>query len=189
MHAIKGDVKISFGSGQPQADTRARDILAQITNEQRAMYDTIYKPAQGRLQARLDNPNYVNGMASKALGYSNTAANNSVGISTRTQQRYGLKPTARQQTALNTSQALTKSTSGIDALNNTMRGAYGLKTAGLNVLTGLDASQAGGIRNNAGAMARLESGRNNKNQQIAAADAAGTGQLIGTAVGIGATFI
>ena len=177
-------MKISFGSGQPQVDTRARDILASITKDQRAMYDTLYKPTQDRLQARFNNPNYENNMANKAFAYSNQAALNGTGISQRTQQRFGMTPTARQQTALNTSQALAKSTAGIDALNTTRQGAYGLKTAGLNALTGFNAQQAAGLRGNAGAMAGLESRRNSQNQQIAAADKAATGQLLGTVAGI-----
>jgi len=180
---------MSFGGGAPAPDTRARDILNQITTDQRALYDTMYKPTQDRLQARFNNPNYENNMANKALGYSNQAALNSAGISQRTQQRFGLRPTARQQTALNTSQALAKSTAGIDALNTTRQGAYGLKTAGLNVLTGFNAQQAAGLLANAGAMARLESQRNAQNQQIAAQDQAGTMQAIGTGAGLAAAFL
>jgi len=179
---------MSFGGGAPAPDTRARDILNQITTEQRGMYNSIYKPVQTRLQARLNNPNYENNLANKSVAYVQRAGLNGAGIAQRTQQRFGMRPTARQQQALNTQQALGNATSTTDALNNTRQAAYGLKTAGLNALTGINASQAGGIRRNAGAMARLEAGRNSKNQQIAAQDQAGTMQAIGTAAGIGAAI-
>lgn len=175
----------SMGGNAP-VDNRAKNIYAQIQREQKLMYNSIYKPLEGQLRTRLTDPNFTQGLVAKAGQYAQTAANTSAGISSRTQQRYGINPTARQAQALSRQRAISNSTTMAGVTNNTRQGAYAMQTAGLSALNTFGNQKAGAALSNAGAMASLESRRNSKNQQIAAADQAGTMQAIGMLVGTGA---
>jgi len=177
----------SMGGSAP-VDNRAKNIYAQIQREQKLMYDNIYKPLEGQLRTRLTDPNFTQGLVAKAGQYAQTAANTSAGISSRTQQRYGINPTARQSQALSRQRAISDSTTMADATNNTRQGAYALQTSGLSALNNFGNNKAGAALSNAGAMASLESRRNSKNQQIEAADQAGTMSAVGSAVGLGAAI-
>jgi len=180
---------MSFGGGAPARDTRARDIMQRIQNEQRAMYKSIYKPVETLAFNRINDKNYESGLANNAAAQAGQAGVTSAGIAQRTASRYGMNQTARQQRAVANSQAIGNSTAVVDATNNTRQGAYQIKTAGLSALTGFGNRQASAALRNAGAMARLEQQRNRNNQQIAMKDSADTAQFVGSMAGLGAAAI
>jgi len=172
--------------GKVKNDNRAANVMAQINREQKAAYNTIYKPVEDKLRNRISDPNYVANMTSQSVSGAENAAATSKGIAARTRQRYGITANNRQMQSINNAGNLSAARAMADASNSTRQAGVSLKTAATNGLAGMGVGHAQSAANTANSSAQLEKQRNLANQQAKQQSDQGDMQLVGQGIGIAA---
>jgi len=177
------------GGGAPAQDTYASTKQAAISREMYDYYNTNFRPLEGKLINEMNDPTLITKGVAKANGITSKALNASDASQQREAKRYGINMSPDRVTSNSRSNDLNRGLSLVGAENSTRRAVDKYKTGVLNGVAGLGRQTAGQAVSGFTNLAGQEASRNTANRNIAAQNNANTMGMIGTGLGVAATFL
>lgn len=125
--------RVNWGGQSNNSDTYASDTLGRLTREQFSDYVTRFRPIEDQLIRYATDPTQPDASAQRALGFTQSAYQNSTGQMRRNEQRVGIQPTAGQTESINRERNLSQ---GLDEVSNMNRAAQQTRDLQTGLLSG-----------------------------------------------------
>lgn len=178
----------SSGAG-PVADTKNQKLLANITREMYEDYKKRYLPLEKELVAEVLDEKTIDQKVKEGMGITDRAYNTSRGTFYRNAERAGLSMTSERVDDYEDRFQRNKTAGLVDTFNQTTAKVDDRNIALRQDLISSGRGLAATATANLNTVANLEATRNATNRSLAAQDSASGFNALGTAIGIGLSFI